>query len=97
MGEHARTSDLVLVDFGSRYCGACKQLIPVLDFLEKKQDLKAKIIRIEAYDNTELLKDLKINQLPTLVLYQGGKQIWKKAGLSSAAELETLINRKGHE
>lgn len=91
------SSDLVLVDFGSRYCGACKQLIPVLDSLEKKQDLKAKIIRIEAYDNTELLKDLKINQLPTLVLYQGGKQIWKKAGLSSAAELETLINRKGHE
>ncbi|WP_082035802.1 thioredoxin domain-containing protein [Pedobacter lusitanus] len=91
------SAELVLVDFGSKYCGACKQLIPVLDSLEKKQDFKTKVIRIEAYDNTLLIKKLKINQLPTLVLFQGGKQVWKKAGLSSAEEIENNINTKRHE
>lgn len=91
------SSDLVLVDFGSKYCGACKKLIPVLDSLEKKQGFTTKVIRIEAYDNTALLKELKVNQLPALVLYQGGKQVWKKAGFSSAAEIENIINTKRHE
>jgi rhodanese-related sulfurtransferase len=91
------SSGLVLVDFGSKYCGACKKLIPVLDSLESKQGFTAKVIRIEAYDNTGLIKELKVNQLPTLVLYQGGKQVWKKAGLSSTAEIEKIVNTKRHE
>lgn len=85
------SSGLVLVDFGSKYCGACKKLIPVLDSLEKKIGFAAKIVRIEAYDQTELLKTLKINQLPTLVLYQGKKQVWKKAGQSTTTEIEGLV------
>lgn len=85
------SSDFVLVDFGSKYCGACKKLIPVLDTLERKSGFAAKIVRIEAYDQTELLKALKINQLPTLVLYHGKKQVWKKAGQSTAAEIEAVV------
>lgn len=85
------SSDFVLVDFGSKYCGACKKLIPVLDTLEKKAGFSAKIVRIEAYDQTALLKELKINQLPTLVLYHHKKQIWKKAGQSTSAEIEAAV------
>jgi len=85
------SSDFVLVDFGSKYCGACKKLIPVLDTLEKKAGFSAKIVRIEAYDQTALLKELKINQLPTLVLYHHKKQIWKKAGQSTSAEIEAVV------
>jgi rhodanese-related sulfurtransferase len=85
------SSDFVLVDFGSKYCGACKKLIPVLDTLEKKAGFSGKIVRIEAYDQTALLKELKINQLPTLVLYHHKKQIWKKAGQSTSAEIEAVV------
>lgn len=85
------SSDFVLVDFGSKYCGACRKLIPVLDTLEKKAGFSAKIIRIEAYDQTALLKELKINQLPTLILYHHKKEIWKKAGQSTSAEIEAAV------
>ncbi|WP_207535254.1 thioredoxin domain-containing protein [Desertivirga arenae] len=81
------SSDLVLVDFGSKYCGACKRLVPVLDSLEKQQGFAAKIVRLEAYDNTELLKRLKVSQLPTLVLYKNGKEVWKKPGQSSTSQV----------
>lgn len=85
------SSDFVLVDFGSKYCGACKKLVPVLDTLEKKAGFSAKIVRIEAYDQTALLKELKINQLPTLVLYHHKKEIWKKAGQPTSAEIEAAV------
>lgn len=86
------SSGLVLVDFGSKYCGSCRRLVPVLDSLEKQQGFAAKIVRIEAYDNTGLLKELKVNRLPTLVLYKNNKEVWKNAGQSSTAQIGKVIN-----
>lgn len=90
--ELTGSADLVLIDFGSKYCGACKRLIPVLDSLKSKNGFAAKVISIEEYDNTALAKQLKINVLPTLVLYHGKKEVWKKSGFSSAAQIEQAVN-----
>ncbi|WP_242695885.1 thioredoxin domain-containing protein [Desertivirga brevis] len=86
------SSDLVLVDFGSKYCGACRKLVPVLDSLEKQQGFAARVLKIEAYDNTELLKNLKVSQLPTLVLYKNGKEVWKKPGQSTTSEIGKVVD-----
>jgi rhodanese-related sulfurtransferase len=86
------SADLVLVDFGSKYCGACKRLVPVLDSLKGKTGFAAKVISIEQYDNTALAKQLKINVLPTLVLYRGKKEVWKKSGFSSTVQIEQAVN-----
>jgi len=85
--ELAGSSQLVLVDFGSRYCGACKKLVPVLDSLKANAAFTPKVISIEVYDNTNLAKELKVNVLPTLVLYKNGKEVWKKQGFSSTAQI----------
>jgi rhodanese-related sulfurtransferase len=85
--ELVASSQLVLVDFGSRYCGACKKLVPVLDSLKANSAFTPKVISIEVYDNTNLAKELKVNVLPTLVLYKNGKEIWKKQGFSSTAQV----------
>ncbi|QTE39780.1 thioredoxin domain-containing protein [Mucilaginibacter gossypii] len=85
--ELAASSSLVLVDFGSKYCGACKKLVPVLDSLKANSAFTPKVISIEVYDNTNLAKELKVNVLPTLVLYKNGKEVWKKQGFSSTAQV----------
>ncbi|SDH35241.1 thioredoxin domain-containing protein [Mucilaginibacter sp. P25] len=85
--ELVASSPEVLVDFGSKYCGACKKLVPVLDSLKANKAFSPKVISIEVYDNTNLAKDLKVNVLPTLVLYKNGKQVWKKQGFSSAVQV----------
>jgi rhodanese-related sulfurtransferase len=86
------SADLVLIDFGSKYCGACRRLVPVLDSLKSKTGFAAKVISIEQYDNTALAKQLKINVLPTLVLYRGKKEVWKKSGFSSTVQIEQAVN-----
>ena len=90
--ELTGSSQLVLVDFGSRYCGACKKLVPVLDSLKAETGFTPKIISIEVYDNTALARELKVNVLPTLVLYQNKKEVWKKQGFSSVAQVEAAVN-----
>ncbi|AYL95124.1 thioredoxin domain-containing protein [Mucilaginibacter celer] len=85
--ELVASSPEVLVDFGSKYCGACKKLVPVLDSLKANKAFSPKVISIEVYDNTSLTKDLKVNVLPTLVLYKKGKEVWKKQGFSSTFQV----------
>ncbi|HEX8530117.1 MAG TPA: thioredoxin domain-containing protein [Cytophagales bacterium] len=82
---------LVLVDFGSRYCGACKKLAPTVDALEKEQAAAIKVIRVEAYENKALVKELGITALPTLVLYKGKKAVWQKTGVTPKAEIQARI------
>jgi rhodanese-related sulfurtransferase len=91
--ELAASSPLVLVDFGSRYCGACKKLVPVLDSLKANSAFTPKVISIEVYDNTALAKELKVNVLPTLVLYKNGKEVWKKQGFSSTTQIAAVADQ----
>jgi hypothetical protein len=34
-----------------------------------------------------------VNVLPTLVLYQNKKEVWKKQGFSSVAQVEAAVNQ----
>ncbi|MFD2571805.1 thioredoxin domain-containing protein [Spirosoma soli] len=86
-----KSDKLVLVDFGSRYCGSCKKLAPTVDELEKEQASNIKVVRIEAYENKALVKELGITSLPTLVLYKGSQQVWKKAGVTPKTEIQASI------
>ncbi|KAA9341059.1 thioredoxin domain-containing protein [Larkinella humicola] len=87
-----KSEKLVLVDFGSRYCGSCKKLAPIVDEIEKEQAANVKVIRIEAYENKALVKELGITSLPTLVLYKGNQAVWKKAGVTPKGEIQASIS-----
>ncbi|WP_421825740.1 thioredoxin domain-containing protein [Larkinella sp.] len=87
-----KSDKLVLVDFGSRYCGSCKKLAPTVDEIEKEQAANVKVIRIEAYENKSLVKELGITSLPTLVLYKGDQAVWKKAGVTPKSEIQASIS-----
>jgi len=86
-----QSDNLVLVDFGSRYCGGCKRLIPVLDSLSQNHPNDLKVVKIEFFENKQLGIDLNISALPTLILYKDNKIVWQKTGFSSTAVIEKEI------
>jgi len=86
------SSQLVLIDFASRYCPTCKKLIPTLDSLKADKSFKPKIITVEEYDNPVLAHQLGIYVLPTLILYKDNKEVWRKSGLSSARQIADVAN-----
>lgn len=86
-----KSDKLVLVDFGSRYCGACKKLAPTVDSIKNEQASTVKVIKIEAYENKDLVKELGVTALPTLVLYKNNEVIWKKSGVTPKKEIEKAL------
>lgn len=76
-------NNTVLVDIGSRYCGACKKVKPVLETIRTQYGADLKIVEIDLEESPQVIADLKtVNVFPTLILYQKGRIVFKKEGLS---------------
>jgi len=73
----------VLVDIGSRYCGSCKKVKPVLETIKTQYGENVKIVEIDFEDSPQVIADLKtVKVFPTLILYKNGKIIFKKDGFT---------------
>ena len=84
------TSDkYVLVDYNAKWCKPCKKIIPMLEGLVEKKKDKLILIKIDADENKNLLKEKGIDAIPAIELYKDGKLIWKHNGEIDEA---TLLN-----
>ncbi|MEH6307876.1 thioredoxin domain-containing protein [Olivibacter sp. CPCC 100613] len=91
--EQISADKLVLVEVGSRYCGGCKKLKPIVASLVAQNQSLVKLVDIEAYENKKLIQELAVDALPTLILYKGNKVIWRKQGLSSKDEINEELRK----
>ncbi|MFO0322515.1 MAG: rhodanese-like domain-containing protein [Bacteroidota bacterium] len=70
----------VLVDYNAKWCKPCLRMAPMLDaFMEKRKE-KLVLVKIDADENKNLLKQRGIESLPVLELFKDGKLIWKHEG-----------------
>ena len=71
---------LVLVDFYADWCAPCKKMKPYLEKIAVEMADKVTLVRVDADENTELCKTLKVSALPVLKLYKGNKIVWENQG-----------------
>lgn len=81
----------VLVDFFADWCGPCKTLAPILK--DAKADLgdDVKIVKIDVDKNQTLAEKYQVRGVPTMILFKGGKQLWRQSGVVQKSELVELI------
>ncbi|MGO3706206.1 MAG: thioredoxin family protein [Mesonia hippocampi] len=51
-----------------------------------------KIIRINAQENIELAKALRIQSVPTLLIYKNGEMVWRQSGKQQSKTLVKMLN-----
>jgi thioredoxin 1 len=84
---------IVLVDFWAEWCNPCRAMLPILESIEKEmEDLVLCKYNIE--DST-IVEDLKIQSIPTLILFMNGAEIKRWIGIQNKTtllkELKELI------
>ena len=76
----------ILINFYADWCAPCVKMKPYITKMQK--ELKnATIIRLDADANKTLLTELKIDELPTLLLYENKEVKWKHSGFISEDDL----------
>lgn len=82
------TSDkYVLVDYNAKWCKPCKKMVPMLEGVADKRKDKVILVKIDADENKELLKEKGIDAIPVVELYKDGKLVWKHSGEIDEATL----------
>lgn len=89
--KNIKTEKIVLVDFYAKWCAPCKKMAPWLEELVTQYPDQVTLLKINADENTVLVKKMKVDTLPTILLYKNGKKVWSKTGLAEKSELEKNI------
>lgn len=85
--EFLNSDKKILIDFYAEWCAPCKKMTPYLLKIQKEMAKKVTVIRIDADKNKTLINEMKIAELPTLIIYQNNKVIWKHSGYLSEKDL----------
>jgi len=81
----------VLVDFFATWCGPCQMLTPILKQVKDNLGDRITIIKIDVDKNQALAAQYQVRGVPTMLLFQNGKQLWRQSGVLSKEEIIQTI------
>jgi thioredoxin 1 len=86
----------VLIDFSAEWCGPCKMLAPILKQVKDNLGERITILKIDVDKNQVLAAKYQVRGVPTMILYQKGKQLWRQSGVLSKEEIIKIIIEKSN-
>ena len=79
-------SNKVLVDFYADWCGPCKMLAPILENIDSVDILK---VNVDSFP--DLAAKCGVMSIPTLILFENGKELKKEIGFKNLDEIKKMI------
>ena len=89
--EMIKTDPKIMVSFYAKWCEPCHIMQPYIIKMETEMQDKVKIIRLDADQNKTILEELKIDGLPVILIYENGKETFRKIGFMSEEELKKQL------
>ena len=88
--EVLKSDKPVLIDFWADWCGPCRMLGPTVhELAEEREDIKVAQVNVD--NETPLAISHGVNAIPTLILYENGKEVRRSTGVLSKAELNEFV------
>ncbi len=81
----------VLVDFQAAWCGPCKTMAPELEAVAAELQGKAKFVKVDIDRSKVLAQQLRIQSVPTVMVFAGGRLAGAKVGALRRAQIRQLI------
>jgi thioredoxin 2 len=80
----------VLVDFYADWCGPCHMMAPTLDEFATRHAGAVLVLKLDTEVNPKVASRFAIRGIPTLILFQDGKERGRHVGVADLQRLEAL-------
>jgi thioredoxin 2 len=87
--RHISRNDIpVLVDFWAPWCGPCRMMAPAYEQAAAQLEPRVRVVKVNTEEAQNLGARFNIRSIPTLALFQGGREVARQAGaMRSAADI----------
>jgi len=89
----SETTGPVLIDFWADWCGPCKMIAPVVEEIASEYEGKVQVAKINVDENRDTPANLKVQSIPTLIVFKDGQEVDRYIGFKTKDELKRLLNK----
>jgi thioredoxin 2 len=83
----------VLVDFWAPWCGPCRMVSPAVEQIAKDLRGRLKLVKVNTDNAPNLSQRFGIRGIPTLIVFDHGKEVARVTGALPAPALRTWVDQ----
>lgn len=87
----SETSKPIIIDFWAAWCGPCMVTKPILEELAKEYADKIEFMPINADNSREVLEQLHIFGIPTVLTLRNGKEVGRVTGVQNESNYRIMF------
>jgi thioredoxin 2 len=81
----------VVVDFWAPWCGPCHMVAPELERVAQGAAGRYLVVKVNTDEVPELGERFRVRSIPTMAVFQGGREVGRTSGARPAADIEAFI------
>ena len=86
-------NELLVVDFWAPWCGPCRMVGPIIEALSAEYTGKAAFGKMNVDENQVVPSSFGIMSIPTIIIFNHGKEVERLVGAYPKAHIEAMIKR----
>ena len=83
----------VLLNAWATWCRPCQKLVPVIDELAVELTNRVRVAKLDVDQNRATASQLKVGTVPTLMLFNNGREIDRMIGVQTKSEVAQRLER----
>lgn len=93
--RHLAHNDIpLLVDFWASWCGPCKTMAPAFSQAAQLLEPQIRLAKVNTETEAQISGKYQIRSIPTLVLFNGGRELARQSGAIGAQDIVRWVKSK---